>query len=136
MLFIFDFIKKFNNYHKNKINLLVKKLIIEYKIKDSNIIYIIDSYDKKSINITKDIQIINDGRKKLILEINKINDKEFGICEILLKNLVKNLLEKKLIEKNNIKFIIDIYNEESINITNNNNLIKHYKNVLISKLNE
>jgi hypothetical protein len=87
------------------------------------ILYIIESYNKQSIDIIKDKKLINIGRKKLIIEINKIKDKEFGIYQVLLNNLVKNLIEKNLIEKNNFKNILEIFERESLKITNNINLI-------------
>jgi hypothetical protein len=39
MLFINNFFYKNNNSESIKINLIIKNLLIEYKIKDANIIY-------------------------------------------------------------------------------------------------
>jgi len=137
MLFLNYFIKKFNNLDSDseKINLIIKNLVLEYKIKDQNIIYIIESYNKQSFDITKNIKLIDNGRKKLIIKINKIKYKEFGIYQVLLNYLVKKLIEKNK-EDNNIKYILDIYQYESLKITDNNNLIEKYRNILIIKLNE
>ena len=133
MLFINNFFNKNKNSESIKINLIIKNLLIEYKIKDANIIYIIESYNKQSVDILTDKELINNGRKKLIIEINKIKDKEYGIHQVLLNNLVKNLIEKN-IEKNNFKNILENFENESLKITNNNNLIKNYKNILFVKL--
>ena len=130
---ISNFIQILTCPEKYKINNIIKKLILEYKYKDTNTIYIIESYNKESINITKDINLIDNGRKKLIFEINKIKDKEFGVCESLIKELVVSLIEKKNTE-NNTKKILEIYIEESKNITNNNILIENYRNILLKNL--
>jgi len=129
MSFITNFFK-FNNSEKNKINKVIKELLKEYN-EDLNMIYIIELYNKESSNITKDIELINNGRKELISEINKIKDKEFGIYQALLNDLVYYLLEN-YIDKN----ILEMYDNESIKITNNINLIDKYRNILIVKLNE
>ena len=129
---ISNFIQILTCPEKYKINNIIKKLILEYKYKDTNTIYIIESYNKESINITKDINLIDNGRKKLIFEINKIKDKEFGVCESLIKELVVSLIEKKNTE-NNTKKILEIYIEESKKITNNNNLIENYRSILLKK---
>ena len=142
MLFKNNFIKIFNkeDSHKEKINKIIKKLLNEYKIKDSNMIYIIESYNKQCLDMIehnikkeniKNKELINIGRKNLITKINKIKDKEFGIYQVLLDDLIK-----KLINNGSDKNILEIYNYESLKITNNINLIEKYKNILIIKLNE
>ena len=142
MLFKNNFIKIFNkeDSDKEKINKIIKKLLNEYKIKDSNMIYIIESYNKQCLDMIehnikkeniKNKELINIGRKNLITKINKIKDKEFGIYQVLLDDLIK-----KLINNGSDKNILEIYNYESLKITNNINLIEKYKNILIIKLNE
>lgn len=129
---ISNFIQILTCPEKYKINNIIKKLILEYKYKDSCTLYIIESYNKESINITKDINLIDNGRKKLIFEINKIKDKEFGVCESLIKELVVSLIEKK--SENNTKKILEIYMTESKKITNNYNLIENYRSILLKNL--
>ena len=132
---ISNFIQILTCPEKYKINNIIKKLILEYKYKDSCTLYIIESYNKESINITKDINLIDNGRKKLIFEINKIKYKEFGVCESLIKELVVSLIEKNTTTNtdNNTKKILEIYIEESKKITNNN-LIENYRNILLKNL--
>jgi hypothetical protein len=133
---ISNFIQILTCPEKYKINNIIKKLMLEYKYKDTNTIYIIESYNKESIKITKDLDLINNGRKKLIFEINKIKDKEFGVCESLIKELVVSLIEKNTATntENNKKKILEIYIEESKKITNNNNLIENYRSILLKNL--
>ena len=99
MLFKNNFIKIFNkeDSDKEKINKIIKKLLNEYKIKDSNMIYIIESYNKQCLDMIehnikkeniKNKELINIGRKNLITKINKIKDKEFGIYQVLLYDLI------------------------------------------------
>ena len=134
MSFITKFFMKFKNSEKKKINCMIKQLIIEYKVKDSSIIYIVELYNKQSINITNDRKLIDTGRKELIIEINKIKNIKLDIYHVLLNDLVKNLIKNNIDKKNIYENILEIYYYESLKITNNINLIEKYKKILIINL--
>lgn len=83
MSFITRFFMKSNNSEEKKINFIIEQLIIKYKVKDLNMIYIIESYNKESIIITNDKKLIDTGRKKLIIELNNIKDKKIVISSFI-----------------------------------------------------
>jgi hypothetical protein len=128
-------INKINNINEENINinLIIKNLVLEYSIKKLNMIQIVDKYNFET-NIINDKDLVNKGRKTLIIELNKIKEKESDKNQILLDNLINKLI--KNINNHNIKYIIDIYQNEANDITKNSTLIHKYKNILIIKLNE
>jgi beta-mannanase len=131
MNYISNFIN--NIKYSNKINLIIKDLLLEYKKKDLNMIIINELYNNQTSDIY-DVKLIEDGRKKLITEINKIKDKEFGINQILLEELVKNLIGKSFTQDYDNNEILELYDIESKKITDNYNLIRIYRSILLVKI--